>query len=186
MFQENCYYKYKGGSTNKELIEGLVYKCATTTSQFSYSILEVRTTNITKRVCVSNSDIKYFNKSGVQDYNVAKNNTKVLESYYITPHPDLKKPYVAYPNDIPEDETITFNNITKENLPTTKSDNITDPYHYNRGKISPIEYIEANNLGFEEGNVVKYITRHKYKNGKEDIIKAIKYCEFILKYQYND
>ena len=37
----------------------------------------------------------------------------------------------------------------------------------------PIEYITKNNLDFLEGNVVKYITRHKLKGGVEDIKKVI-------------
>ena len=40
--------------------------------------------------------------------------------------------------------------------------------HYKKCSIQPIEYIHANNLPFIEGNVVKYITRHKDKNGKQD------------------
>ena len=56
--------------------------------------------------------------------------------------------------------------------------------HYRQGTIQPIEYINANNLNFDEGNAVKYITRHRYKNGKQDILKAIDYCTYILQHQY--
>ena len=52
--------------------------------------------------------------------------------------------------------------------------------------IEPIDYIEKNNLTYCEGNVVKYVTRHKNKRGAEDIKKAIHYLEFILKYQYGE
>ena len=55
--------------------------------------------------------------------------------------------------------------------------------HYKK-TIQPIEYIEKNKLGYCEGNVVKYVSRHQEKNGAEDIKKAIQYLEFILKYQY--
>lgn len=58
--------------------------------------------------------------------------------------------------------------------------------HYEQMKIQPIDYIVANNLGFCESNVVKYISRHRSKNGAEDIRKAIHYCKLILKYQYNE
>lgn len=51
--------------------------------------------------------------------------------------------------------------------------------HY-KTTIQPIEYILANNLGFIEGNVIKYITRYKDKNGAEDIKKAIHYLEILL------
>lgn len=47
--------------------------------------------------------------------------------------------------------------------------------HYAKVKIEPIEYIQANSLNFCEGNVVKYITRHRYKNGLEDLKKAMDY-----------
>lgn len=57
--------------------------------------------------------------------------------------------------------------------------------HYKTG-IEPIDFIEKNYLGFCEGNVVKYVTRHANKNGAEDVKKAIHYLEFILKYQYGE
>ena len=62
---------------------------------------------------------------------------------------------------------------------------MSDPKHYQEKSIEPIDYINANNLSFNEGNVIKYITRHKEKDGKRDIEKAIRYCEFILKYHYD-
>ena len=46
--------------------------------------------------------------------------------------------------------------------------------------IQPVEYIVKNSLGFREGNVIKYVTRHDKKNGAEDIRKAIHYLEMIL------
>jgi len=47
--------------------------------------------------------------------------------------------------------------------------------------IQPIEYIIANKLSYCQGNVIKYITRYKYKNGVEDLKKAIHYIEFMIK-----
>ena len=58
--------------------------------------------------------------------------------------------------------------------------------HYRSKAIQPIDYILGNELGFAEGNVVKYITRHQDKNGAEDIRKVIHYCQFILEHQYNE
>ena len=58
--------------------------------------------------------------------------------------------------------------------------------HYKDMIIQPVEYITANRLGFLEGNVIKYITRHTAKNGAEDIRKAIHYCELILATRYKD
>lgn len=55
--------------------------------------------------------------------------------------------------------------------------------HYEMA-ISPIEYISKNKLGFIEGNVVKYISRHKRKNKDEDIKKIIDYALLCLEYDY--
>lgn len=51
--------------------------------------------------------------------------------------------------------------------------------HY-RMAIEPIEFIVKNDIPYREGNVIKYVTRHKKKNGAEDIRKAIHYLEMIL------
>jgi hypothetical protein len=47
--------------------------------------------------------------------------------------------------------------------------------HYKMFKIQPVEFIMGNNLTFLEGNVIKYTTRARYKNGIEDYEKA-KHC----------
>ena len=56
--------------------------------------------------------------------------------------------------------------------------------HYASMKIQPVEFIAANNLGFLEGNIVKYVCRHHAKNGAEDIKKALHYCELLLQTKY--
>lgn len=58
--------------------------------------------------------------------------------------------------------------------------------HYKDCGIQPVEYIHANRLDYFEGNVVKYITRHRAKGeGENDIKKAIHYAELILELYYN-
>ncbi len=57
--------------------------------------------------------------------------------------------------------------------------------HYTHCMIQPAEYISANNLSFFEGNIVKYITRHKSKGREEDIKKIIQYAEMILEFEYS-
>jgi len=56
--------------------------------------------------------------------------------------------------------------------------------HYRQGSIQPIEYIHANGMDFFSGNVVKYITRWKYKNGLEDLKKAKHYVELLMEQEY--
>ena len=55
--------------------------------------------------------------------------------------------------------------------------------HY-KSDIECWDYIIANNIGYLEGNVIKYVTRHKSKGGRADILKAIHYLEKILEVQY--
>lgn len=58
--------------------------------------------------------------------------------------------------------------------------------HYANMIIQPIDFIHQNELGYCEGNVIKYICRHKHKNGAEDIRKAIHYLEILLEQEYKD
>lgn len=50
--------------------------------------------------------------------------------------------------------------------------------------IQPIDFIYANNIPYLEGNVIKYISRHKKKNGIEDLKKAIHYIELLIEKEY--
>ena len=75
--------------------------------------------------------------------------------------------------------------INKERFSKTKAtDNQVGGDHYKDCVIQPVEYIIKNKLDFLEGNVVKYITRHRTKGQEEDIRKVIHYCELILQHKY--
>ncbi len=52
--------------------------------------------------------------------------------------------------------------------------------------IQPVEYIYKNNLDFFQGNVVKYVTRYKQKNGLQDLQKAKHYIDLIIQQEYID
>lgn len=52
--------------------------------------------------------------------------------------------------------------------------------HYKKQTIQPWDFIIANNLGFLEGNVIKYVTRYKSKNGLEDLKKAQHYLQKLI------
>jgi len=58
--------------------------------------------------------------------------------------------------------------------------------HYRKHKIQPIEYITANELGFIEGNIVKYATRHQDKGGAADVRKIIHYAQLLLELKYGE
>jgi len=55
----------------------------------------------------------------------------------------------------------------------------TNPTHY-KSSIQPIDFIDANQLDFYEGNIVKYVTRWKHKNGLEDLKKAQWYLQRLV------
>ncbi len=58
-------------------------------------------------------------------------------------------------------------------------------HHYKDCKIQPIDYIVDNGLGWCEGNIVKYVTRHNKKGeGRKDIEKVIHYAELLLEKLY--
>ncbi len=52
--------------------------------------------------------------------------------------------------------------------------------HYATKAIQPWDYIVANNLGYLEGNVVKYVSRWKDKGGVEDLKKARHYLDKLI------
>lgn len=52
--------------------------------------------------------------------------------------------------------------------------------HYKDLAIQPVEYIHANGIGFFEGNVIKYVTRWRAKNGVEDLRKARHYLDLLI------
>jgi hypothetical protein len=58
--------------------------------------------------------------------------------------------------------------------------------HYEKKAIEPIDYIEANNLDFNEGNIVKYITRWKEKGGLEDLRKCLWYINRLIQKEKHD
>ena len=58
--------------------------------------------------------------------------------------------------------------------------------HYKNGKIQPIEYSERNNLSTCQGNIVKYITRHKEKNGVDDLAKVVHYALLEALFVYGE
>lgn len=67
----------------------------------------------------------------------------------------------------------------KKGADLRRDDEGDTPPHY-RMKISPVEYIVANNLGFVEGNIIKYISRYKNKGGVDDLHKARVYLDYLI------
>jgi hypothetical protein len=56
------------------------------------------------------------------------------------------------------------------------------PSYYGTG-IDVIEFCLRNNLTFMQGNVIKYVTRYKNKNGIEDLEKAKEYIDRLIEFE---
>lgn len=52
--------------------------------------------------------------------------------------------------------------------------------HYKDKAIQPWDYIVANELGYLEGNIVKYVSRWKDKGGLDDLRKAQHYLSKLI------
>ena len=61
-----------------------------------------------------------------------------------------------------------------------QKETIVRPHHYARYKIEPITFINANNIPFNIGNVIKYALRYDAKNGVEDLLKARRYLDIQI------
>lgn len=64
-------------------------------------------------------------------------------------------------------------------LAPPKADNVNHPPHYKAGGIETIDFIEAKDLNYRLGNVVKYVSRAGKKNSDpvEDLEKAAWYLQ---------
>jgi len=78
-----------------------------------------------------------------------------------------------------ESVTQHINKIRMQVSPTTNvvkpysTDMVNNPPHYTTGGIETIDFIEAKELGYNLGNVIKYITRSEHKGDKlKDLEKA--------------
>ncbi len=58
--------------------------------------------------------------------------------------------------------------------------------HYRKMAIQPWDYIAANNLGFFEGNIVRYVSRWRAKNGVEDLRKAKHMIDKLIEIETNN
>ena len=81
------------------------------------------------------------------------------------------------------DNTPKFSEFTEYRLVESKdnsaNDKQVDGTHY-QTEIQPWDFIEANKLTFLEGNVIKYVCRHRAKNGVRDLMKAKHYLEKLI------
>jgi hypothetical protein len=59
-------------------------------------------------------------------------------------------------------------------------DPVNSPKHYTQGQMEVITAIEGLGLDYHQGNVLKYVSRYRHKNGIEDLRKAKWYIDRLL------
>ena len=59
-------------------------------------------------------------------------------------------------------------------------DPVNSPIHYTQGDMEVITAIEGLGLDYHQGNVLKYISRYRFKNGMEDLQKAKWYVDRLI------
>lgn len=108
------------------------------------------------------SDYSFVN---VNENNIYSSTYQIEEGFFVEEAVDV------YPEDweLIEDEK---NNI--------------NPTHYKGSNIQPIDLIESMKLDFRQGNIIKYVSRYKNKNGLEDLLKAQYYLERLIKELENE
>lgn len=94
--------------------------------------------------------------------------------------------YVKVLNNVGDLQAYPFNIFRKlskqEEVRIEVFNDKIKPSYYGTG-IDVIEFCLRNNLTFMQGNVIKYVTRYKEKNGIEDLEKAKEYIDRLIEFE---
>lgn len=83
------------------------------------------------------------------------------------------------------DEKIGYDIPMKASVVVSALDKQVGGNHYKQFPIQPVEFINANNLSYMQGNVIKYVARYPFKNGIVDLEKAKHYIEMLIEFERN-
>ena len=90
-------------------------------------------------------------------------------------------------------DSIKLKTLSDLGLPALQSmnDSVNHPNHYTQGAIETIDYMEScltpeEFCGGCKMNVLKYVSREKFKNGTEDLKKARWYLDRLISYLEKD
>lgn len=56
--------------------------------------------------------------------------------------------------------------------------------HYKDFAIQPAEFLHRNRIPWIDANIIKYVLRHRNKNGKQDLLKARHYLDMLIEMEY--
>jgi len=109
-----------------------------------------------------------------------KLNTTITYAYVLRSQArSLGRPKKASPNSVPSDERQIITGFTGKQyelmdftpMPFSVEEAVNHPAHYKTGGIEVIDFIEAKELNYRLGNVVKYISRADHKGDKLENLK---------------
>lgn len=83
------------------------------------------------------------------------------------------------------DEKVGYGIPMKASVVISALDKQVGGNHYKQFPIQPVEFINANNLSYMQGNVIKYVVRYPFKNGIADLEKAKHYIEMLIEFERN-
>jgi hypothetical protein len=117
-----------------------------------------------KKLTLQLAEVEVANKLGIPTAEYARQKAKILKERR---HPVTGKILMQ---GVPIKEAIT--------MTEPKADPVNHPAHYKVGGIETIDFIEAKSLGYNLGNVVKYVTRSDHKDNRlQDLEKARWYLD---------
>lgn len=97
----------------------------------------------------------------------------------------LKSRFIIVDNYSTHEEGYTGGYTLNRKATDKKTNNtIYTPAHYKRG-IETWDYTDSWGMDFLEGNIIKYVTRWKDKNGVDDLRKALMYLQRLLEREEN-
>ena len=85
-----------------------------------------------------------------------------------------------------QDRTYDVTDSTNVTVPPSALSKQEGGKHYKNLGIQPVEYIHSNDIGYFEGNVIKYVTRWRNKNGVQDLLKAKHYIELLIELEQRE
>lgn len=132
---------------------------------------------VEKIVRYQNNELKYIIKFEEIEESIEESLVEEVENLNddLFQESDIEYAEEAIERELNEKECNQMNNYTDK----------INPSYYGTG-LDVIDFCQKNNLDFMQGNVIKYVTRYKEKNGKEDLLKAMKYIERMLKENYKE
>ncbi len=143
-----------------------------TTAGYIYAIRNADNKKAWKTVSMSTSNKPVIGQNTITM--MEDDLTKLTDEQLERMADNLGKPRIRMQSTTPRDEVATeIAKRMERAIKTHQADNVNHPSHYKAGGIETIDFIEAKQLNYHLGNVVKYITRADHKgNRKEDLLKA--------------